>query len=763
MKAVKYIAFAVLGVLVLAAIAIGVAAARFDAAWVKQKLVQTVQEQKQRTLKLDGDLALSFYPSIGVKLGKASLSERSSPQEFATVEKARVSVRLMPLLSRQVVVDRVELDGLRARIVRGKDGKFNFDDLLSADKGKEPQAKPESGTPPAEPVRFDVAGVSLTNSAVSFRDDKAGRTIQLADLNLKTGRLSEAAGGPLNLSFKAGAEQPKLNATLKLDANYRYDLARQQFALEKIDLKIKGDALNFRDLDAALAAKEAGVGGGQGGIQVEGLAIAAKGKMADDALDAKVDVPHLALLEERTSGQTASATVRLSGKERQLDAKLDLSAVEGTAALWKIGKLAAQWSLNQGPLVAKGNVSGPVQADLKAEVVELSKLSGELDIAHPQMPVKQVKLPLDGSLRADWGKSQATGRLSTKFEESAIQATFNVAKFSPLAAGFDLSADRLNLDRYFPAEVAAAPAKPGTPAPAAAPPAKPAPIDFSFLRGLDLKGALRVGFLQARNIKLNNFKADLAVRGGRLDVNPLAANLYGGTVAGALAAQADGNRVELKQTFSNVDIGPLMRDYAKKDLMEGRGTIALHVVGGGTSAAAMTQSLNGSASMLLRDGAVKGINLAKSVRQAKSMIAGKQDAVVGANASEKTDFSEMTASFKIVNGVARNDDLSAKSPFLRASGAGNIDLVNSRIDYLAKATIVGTSKGQEGKELADLNGLTVPVHLTGPFDNISWKLEFGAMAADLAKQEAEKQIQKQIDKQLGKGGLGDVLKGLKIK
>jgi AsmA protein len=752
MKALKFIAYAVLGLLVLIAMVIAVIAWRFDPAWAKQKLVQAVYEQKQRTLKLDGELGLSFYPSLGAKLGKASLSERNSPQEFASIENARISVRLLPLLSRQAVIDRIELDGARAVVVRGKDGSFNFDDLLTKpkdEKGKE--AAPP--TKASEPIEFDVASIALTHSAISFRDDKAGRAIQLSDVNLKTGRLSKGGSGPLEFNFKANAQQPKLNAAFRLGANYRYDVTRRQFALEKLDLKIKGEVLAFKDLDAVLGAKEAGIGGGQGGIQVEGLALSAKGVMGDEALDAKVDVPHLALLDERTSGQKANATLRLAGKERQLEAKLELAAVEGAAAVWKIGKLAAQWSLTQGPLSAKGHLAGPVHGDLNAKVVDLPKLTGELEIAHPQMPMKQLKLPLDGSLRTDWGKSQAAASLSSRFDDSAVQAKLQVAKFSPLTAGFDLAADRLNFDKYFPAEVSAAkPAGPAAPTPAES---KPAPIDFSFLRGLDLKGALRVSAMQARNVKLSNFKADIAVRGGRLDVSPLSANLYGGTAAGALSAQADGNRVALRQTLSNVAIGPLLRDYAKKDLMEGQGQVALDVTAGGNSAAAMTQSLSGTASVKLREGAVKGINLAKAVRQART-IAGKQDAVVGANTAEQTDFSEMTASFKIANGVARNDDLSAKSPFLRAAGAGSIDLVQGRIDYLAKVTIVETSKGQEGKELADLSGLTVPVRLTGPLDNVSWRLEFGAMAGELAKREAQKQLGKQLDKK----GLGDALKGL---
>jgi AsmA protein len=684
MKALKFIGLALLAVLLLMALGLAVVAWRFDSAWATQKLTQAVYEQKQRVLKFDGDLALSFFPSVGVKLGGASLSERNSAQEFARVESARVSVRVLPLLQRQLVVDRIELDGLRARIQRGRDGRFNFDDLLRQDKadGRESRSAAQDA-----PIAFDVAGIGITRAWILFRDDKAGRAIQLSDVSLETGRLSQAANGPFELAFKASSDQPKLSAAFNLGGSYRYDLARKQYT-------------------------------------VEGVALTAKGQLAQTALEAKVTAP----------------------------------AVEGVAAQWRIGKLDAQWSLKQSALTTQGRIGGAVEANLERQVADLSRLAGELVIAHPQLPVKQLKLPLDASIHADWGRSQATGHFSTRIEDSAVQGKFQVAKFAPLAAAFDVSIDRLNVDRYLPQT---APAKtatgPATPAPAG----EAAPIDFSFLRGLDLKGAMRVGFLQARNVKFSNVAANMVVNNGRLDLNPLSAELYGGRIGGSLTAQADGNRVAVKQTMDNVAIGPLMKDYAQKDVLEGRGRFALDVSASGSSVAAVRQSLSGSAAMSLRDGAVKGINLAKSLRQAKALLrGGKQDAVVAANKAEKTDFSELTASFRITNGVARNDDLSAKSPFLRVAGAGTIDLVRGQLDYLAKATVVASAKGQEGQELADLNGLTVPVRLTGPIDDPAYRIEVGALATEAAKQQVEKRVGEQVRKQLGKEGVGKALKGL---
>jgi len=46
---------------------------------------------------------------------------------------------------------------------------------------------------------------------------------------------------------------------------------------------------------------------------------------------------------------------------------------------------------------------------------------------------------------------------------------------------------------------------------------------------------------------------------------------------------------------------------------------------------------------------------------------------------------------------------------------------------------VGTSKGQGGAELAELNGVTVPVRLVGPFDAVKYEVDYGAVATAVAK------------------------------
>jgi AsmA protein len=187
---------------------------------------------------------------------------------------------------------------------------------------------------------------------------------------------------------------------------------------------------------------------------------------------------------------------------------------------------------------------------------------------------------------------------------------------------------------------------------------------------------------------------------------------------------------------------------AQKDVLEGKGNVALDVNTAGKSVNAMKKALAGNARVQLRDGAIKGINLAEVFRKAKTAL-GSQEARAQAAETQKTDFSELNATFKIQNGVAHNDDLDVKSPLFRISGNGNIDIGNSSMDYTTKATVVASTKGQGGEDLSQLSGLTVPVRLIGPFDALAYKVDYAAVATNLAKSKVGEKVRGALEERLG--------------
>ncbi|CAG0931079.1 MAG: hypothetical protein EFKGCFLK_00311 [Rhodocyclaceae bacterium] len=730
MKSFRIVAFVLGGVVAVLAAGAAFILATFDANKWKGEIAQLVQKERSRSLKIEGELSLSLFPSVGVQMGKATLSEHKNEQVFASVDSARVSVRLLPLLSKQVVVDTVELGGAKARLVRFKDGRLNIDDLLTKDDK-------------APPARFDIAGVKLADGELAWRDEKAGQEVTLSGLNLTTGRLANAASDKFDLSAKLAGNKPRLSATLKAAGQYRYDLDKKSYGGAKLDVRLGGDVADMKALELTLAAAALQLTGANE-LDVDQLLLTAKGTAAGDAFEAKLEAPKLALAADKASGAAVNAAIRLSGAQRAVDAKISLSGVEGKSQSLQAGKLTLDLDARQGETTVKGNLSSALAANLEKRTVELPAFSGEFNVAHPQMPMKAVRLPLTGGLRADIDGQTAALHASTRFDESSIAAKANVSRFSPLALVFDLDIDRLNVDKYLPPKPAATGEK-----------APERPLDFSAIKGLNASGIVKIGQLQVSNVKAGNVRLELKAANGKLEVAPLTAKLYDGTLAGALSVNANNNHVALRQNLSNVDINPLMKDALDKDMLEGRGNVALDVATAGATVAAMKRGLGGTANVNLRDGAIKGINLAKTLRESKALFTGRQDAVQQARQTEKTDFSELAATFRIANGVARNDDLSMKSPFVRLGGAGDIDIGEGRMDYLAKASVVATAGGQGGKELEHLKGLTVPVRVTGPFDKLAYKIEFGGLVAEAAKAKVEEKVKEKVQEKAG-----SALKGL---
>ena len=109
----------------------------------------------------------------------------------------------------------------------------------------------------------------------------------------------------------------------------------------------------------------------------------------------------------------------------------------------------------------------------------------------------------------------------------------------------------------------------------------------------------------------------------------------------------------------------------------------------------------------------------------------------------------MKISATIKNGVATSNDLDAKSPFVRLGGAGMVDIGQSTMDYLAKATVVGTPAGQDAKDYAQLKGVAVPGKLYGPLDAVKYDIQYAAIASSLVTQQAKGAVEDKIRGALG--------------
>lgn len=924
----KYALYGFSGLLALLLIATGILVATFDPNDYKPLIVKLVKEKKQRTLNIEGDIKLAFWPKLGADLGKVSLSEHNGDKQFAAMQSAKVFVAVMPLLSRQLVIDTIHIDGIQANIVRYKDGSTNFDDLLSKEED-------------SEELKFDIDGIHLTRAALTLNDEAGGRHFVIDSADIITGHVAKDQPVDLDTRFHIKGDVPAVDAAVQFKGTLIADSVNKQFGARGMQLAVQGDVATLKQLDLKLSG-DLDAKPEQMTFAIDDLKLALTANLDGKATQVALDAPSLIAQQDEVSGKRVSLKLQQSQGKDKTDLSLVIADLKGSPKAFQSSGVSGEIAATQGARKLAGKFSGPFSGNLETRVFELPGLAGNIDIQDPALPNAAAKIAFNITARADLKQEQARAGLDMTIDASKLKGSVAVAGFARPAVKFDLTADQLDLnkllgsnkqpapsttaapagpadlsalksvlaegklnvgsilydkyrisglalalradgkqldinplsaklddsqikgsvgirnferalfvfdididridvDRYLPAGEAQPAAASGPPKapdlsalkalnadgslrigslkygkvqssniridlkadgrkvnvdPFAArvddsqiraslgitrlenpvfafnveidkldadryitksePGAKPAaggdtPIDLSALKPLNANGEARLGWLKVANIRTSNVRLNLKADAGQVALSPFSADLYQGSMAGSLNVDARATpAIALKQDMKGIQIGPLLVDAINNDMLDGKGTLSLDVKTQGATVNALKKALNGNAAVVLAEGAVKGVDIAGTVRDIKSKFNFKGNAI-GADQKKKTDFSEMTASFKITNGVARNDDLSMKSPLLRVTGSGDIDIGGETLNYTARPTVVATLKGQGGSDLGSLNGLTFPVKVTGPFSAPKYGFDFAAIGTEIAKKGA-------LDK-LG-GGKGEAVQKL---
>lgn len=739
-KILKYGLLGVGAIVVVAVAAVAYVAATFNPNDYKVQIIRAVKDSKQRTLRLDGDIKLSFYPNIGASLSKVSLSEFKSDKEFAAIESARVSLALMPLLHKQVVVDEVSVSGLKATLVRHRDGSTNIDDLLGPS-GQKPQQQNNAVAGPT--AKFDIASVSVEKTDLGYRDEGSGAQYAIKDLNLKTGRIAIGVPGKIDLSASIQSNQPKLDINTQLKTTLTFDPDKQKYQLQGLELQAGGSALDISnlkvhasgDMSADLATHE---------FTAKKFALSASGVKVKDKFEANLDAPSLNLTRDKYSGDKLTLNANLDAAFGNIVASLTMPGVEGNAQSFKVSALSLDMDVKQPEQAFKLKLSSPLSGNIKTQQFNLDNLSIAVTATGDKLPNKSVSSEMKGSVHIDALKKIVQANFAGGLLQSQIKAKVGVIGFADPAINFDLDVDQFDADLYMPKKSAQA-AKPESKEPEQ-------PLDLSALRTLNLDGNLRIGSLKVANIKSSQVRLGVKAHNGLVDLSPLSANLYQGNMNGSLSINAQSTpRFAINQKLNGVAIAPLLKDAANLELAEGRGNIVLDLATQGNTVSALKKALSGNVSVNLANGAIRGINLTKLVQGIQNLGMDTRAQTLGVDKSEKTEFSEFKANFRVRNGVAHNDDLAVKSTVLRLSGNGDIDIGQDSLNYNAKATLAKTEQGRTG---------TLPVNVSGPFDALKFKIDYGALLVDVAKQKFDQK--KEQVKEDAKAKLQEELKkGLK--
>jgi AsmA protein len=938
----KYSLYGIGGIILIALLLVAYFAITFNPNDYKDDIIKLVKDKKERTLQIDGDIKLSYWPKIGADLGKISISEHKSDKEFASVNSVKVALAVLPLLKKELVVDTIYVDGAKANVVKNKDGSFNFDDLLSKDEEE------------SQEIKFDVQGVNITSSEVAYSDEVTGGKYSVSKFNMKSGHIAIAEPIDLETDFTVNANQPLVAANAVIKGNFLVDPKTNHFKVKGLDSHITGDMLGgigmdikaSGNVDAKLDARE---------FLIDGLKLVASGIFDGVKQSVDLSAPELIVEKDEVSSKKVTLSIAQDKLGDTLKANMVLADMKGSPKALQSSGITGDLAIAQGKRTVTGKFSSPFTGNIENLIFDIPKLAGSLDIKDPSLPNGGIKgtfnlgahadikkelantkfnldlaetklngdidvsgfkkqnikfnltadkldlnkllgtssnkpaastktnskptdlsalsnMTLDGKLnigsivydkyrvsglnvgiKADgqklalnglnvkvddsqikgnvgisnfakplytfdldidqvdidkyavsapattketssnkpldlsalkalnaegairvgslkYGKTKASNininlkgngeklsvsPFSAKVDDSQINASLGITQFSNPVFSFDVNIDRLDADKY----ISKSNANNNT-----AKSNADTPIDLSALKKLNATGQAKIGWLKLANVKTENVNLGLKASDGVATLSPFSANLYNGSMNGTLKVDAHSTpNIAFKQNMKSVSISPLMVDAINNDMLSGTGTVNIDITTQGNTIGALKKGLAGNAALNLADGAIKGVDIAGSIREIKNKVnVLKKEA--GADKSKKTDFSELTATFDIKNGVAHNEDLAMKAPILRLAkgdSKGDIDIGNEKINYLAKPTVVKSLKGQGGADLDDLSGISIPVNITGTFAEPKYGMDFAAIGAALAQS-------KLLDKVGGEKGAavkelmgGDKVEGLK--
>ncbi len=271
-------------------------------------------------------------------------------------------------------------------------------------------------------------------------------------------------------------------------------------------------------------------------------------------------------------------------------------------------------------------------------------------------------------------------------------------------------------------------------------------LPMQVLRDLDIDGDLRIAKLKMQNLIMTDLELHLSAQNGLVALKPMRMKTYGGTVVTNLVIDVKGDlpKYGVSEIVKDIQVGDMLNDYMGESPISGKLDAGVNLTTSGEWLSKLKKNSNGTMSLAFLDGALNGFNIRQSIEAAKAKFKGEDPPEEKAR---KTDFSSLTISGVIKNGVFSSDDLDMQAPGLRVGGKGSADLNREVVDYLVNTKLVVTSKGQQGGTADDLAGLSIPVRITGPFTDPKIDVQLDEMlkariAAEKAKLKAKYEAEK---------------------
>lgn len=758
-----------------------------------------------RDVTLLGEPRLSILPTISAQIDGAEVSNPDGFSDPLMIEAGtlRAHVKLWPLLSRRVEISKVTLDDATIRLERLSDGRVNWqfgtpvEDVPTTDPGSE-----SSG------FETGIDRAALSNASIYYNDRMTGGQYALTKFNA-TAQM-KALDKPLNSSGDGELNGQAFDYRIRLESIAALT-ATQPVILDAKLGTIYGDVAYDGALTLAespslegefeIASDTLGqamtiLGGEDLPIIASALqSVRAKGSVSGPALSAALDFSRLEL---EATGLSADyrGLLQLGGIPR-LDGSIDLNAAEAQRLL-KPGHELIPILMLLGDVDFTANLVGPITAPsltgirLKQRAQDLvtdytgdlsfagdQALNGKLDLSsdNPRAVLETfgVQLAAGESLNQLSIKGQTTGSLMAPQLSAAELVLDDTNAVGSVGADLrgnkpriiaDLTMTQLDLTPFLGSG-----SQKQDKDPSLNEDWDDTPLDLGALRAVDATITVAASEVVMDQITLNDALLKTRLDDGRLsaifrqdDDQPgfrvFQGNWYGDLV---LDASRSTPRLQVEALADSIAAQEMLTALTGFQNLSGLGDVHLNMNSEGNSLKALINGLDGSFESDLNRGALKGVNLAKLVRDGTNLqtllrngdlsIASFRDAF---SPEAETDFSNFIGNLEFDNGVASITNLRMDNPVVGITGSGRIDLGARTLDIRLTPRVDVNAAGA-GSTLA-LDNIPIPLRVYGDWSSVQYGLDSSAVQAELTAR-LRGQAGSQIADSIG-GDAGAIIGGI---
>jgi AsmA protein len=674
-RPIKFLAWLVAALVAIFALAAIYLLLFFDPNDFREEIAAAVTRETGRELAIDGDVSLAIFPWLAVEVGHTTLGNAAGfdDKPFAEFDRAKLSIQILPmLLRREIAIGAAELETLALNLQVDARGRNNWDDLIAEKDAAEDEAAEAGGR------RFEVSGVNVSDTTITYSDRQSGETYVLSQMDMKLGRVSgDGQPVPASGSFLFDVQPDGISGDVELDTEMSFNLSEglvtfDSFAIEGV---------------------------------VEGIA---------------TSPTRLAFDTDRIEVQTEKEIVTMQPVDLTvlgLDIKADVEPFSYQGAIRPNAVIQID-AFSPRSLMHLLDVESPETADPGA----LSKVIVDADAA-----VKEKSIELRD--------------VTIKLDDTTFKGSLTVPRNSSGAYRFDLSADRINVDRYM--------APVDTASEGAAGESVPTEIPADLIRPLNARGNLRIAAAAMGGMDFENVVLGLNTANGRMRIHPITANLFGGSYSGDVRIDAAGNTAVLSvdEKIQDVNLADLARAMFKQDNITGSINGGFKLSGRGNDMAAIQRSLGGTMAFQLNDGSYEGTDIWYEMRRARALLKGGEPPEP--ELPPRTKFSTVKATGVVRDGVMRNDDLFAELPYMQLSGGGDVDLVSATVDYDLTARVLERPESLSdvtAEELDEFTEAVIPLKITGSLSSPSVKPDVEKLLRKRVEEEVKDRL---LDKLLG--------------